>query len=96
MRYSVAKPNALIEGSLRPDTPACTMCAARLLARRHLTKGGTDRKTPVYVRRFSFGPCLDFLGVIELWARHLSATIPLRVPLFLSRSLPRAARTSFS
>jgi len=40
MRYSVAKPNALIEGSLRPDTPACTMCAARLLAPlRHLDEG---------------------------------------------------------
>ena len=45
---------------------------------------------------FRLGRASIFSAVIELWVRHSSATIPLRVSLFLLEMPSAAARTSFS
>jgi hypothetical protein len=55
-----------------------------------------DRKTPVYLRGFSFGRAWIFWVASELEVRHSSATISLRVSLFLFEIPSAAARTSLS
>jgi len=61
----VTHPNshALIKCTVRADAPACTVRAPRFLPRFDIwTMRSMDRKIPIYLRGFSFGPCFDFLG----------------------------------
>jgi hypothetical protein len=72
---------------------ALRFCRATPLQRKAID---IDRKTLVYVANSRLARALSFSAVIELWARHSSATIPLRVSLFLLEIPSAAARTSFS